>query len=119
MSTLYSCVHHEMLGPLKSNEEAAKCLLAGLRDSNLIHLARVSLLCTKQVLLHANDLLDQKLLQNGRFTPAFSQDSVRRVIEEIVHIVSMTVSNRNIELSVDMKQVENNYPILSFDTRRL
>ena len=47
MSNLYSSVHHEMLGPLKSNEEAARCLIEGLTDPNLITLARISLLCTK------------------------------------------------------------------------
>ena len=58
MSNLYSSVHHEMLGPLKSNEEAVQALMSHLTDPLLINLAHISLLCTKQVLLHANDLLD-------------------------------------------------------------
>ena len=32
MSTLYSSVHHEMIGPLKSNEEAAIRLIRNLQD---------------------------------------------------------------------------------------
>ena len=32
MSTLYSSVHHEMLGPLKTNEEAAIRLIRNLKD---------------------------------------------------------------------------------------
>ena len=35
MSTLYSCVHHEMIGPLKSNEEAALRMLRSLKDDAL------------------------------------------------------------------------------------
>jgi len=35
MSILYSSVHHEMIGPLKSNEEAAVRLIRGLKDNNL------------------------------------------------------------------------------------
>ena len=35
MSNLYSCVHHEMIGPLKSNEEAAVRLIRSLKDNNL------------------------------------------------------------------------------------
>ena len=35
MSALYSSVHHEMIGPLKSNEEAAVCLIRGLKDNAL------------------------------------------------------------------------------------
>ena len=105
MSNLYSCVHHEMLGPLKSNEEAVTHLLAGLEDPYLINLARVSLLCTKQVTLHANDLLDQKLIQNGRFCPSYSPDSVHRVIVEIVKIISMTINQRDVKIILDLNQV--------------
>ena len=35
MSNLYSSVHHEMIGPLKSNEEAAVRLIRSLKDNNL------------------------------------------------------------------------------------
>ena len=34
MSTLYSSVHHEMLGPLKASSEAAVRLIRGLQDPN-------------------------------------------------------------------------------------
>ena len=69
MSTLYSSVHHEMIGPLKSNIEAAVRLIRYLKDNNLRMQAQIILVCSKQVILHANDLLDQKLIQNGSFTP--------------------------------------------------
>ena len=35
MSNLYQSVHHEMIGPLKSNEEAAVRLIRSLKDNNL------------------------------------------------------------------------------------
>ena len=35
MSSLYSMVHHEMLGPLKSCEEAAVRLIRNLKDNDL------------------------------------------------------------------------------------
>ena len=60
MRNLYSCVQHEITGPLKINEESATRLIEKLTDPKLINLARISLLCTKQVLLRAHDLLDQK-----------------------------------------------------------
>ena len=119
MSTLYSCVHHEMLGPLKSNEEAVTRLLAALKDPRLISLAKISLLSTKKVILHANDLLDQKLIQNGRFSPSYSPDSVSRAIVEIVKIISMTINERDVKIIIDLAKVQSNFPILSFDTRRL
>ena len=42
MSALYSCVHHEMLGPLNSLEEAAVCLVMGITDPYLLGLAKVA-----------------------------------------------------------------------------
>ena len=71
MSTLYSMVHHEMIGPLKSAEEASMRLIRKLKDNDFRKQAQIILICSKQVLLHANDLLDQKLLENGRFYPVY------------------------------------------------
>ena len=51
-----------MIGPLKSNEIAALTLIRGLKDQRLREQAQIILVCSKQILLHANDLLDQKLL---------------------------------------------------------
>ena len=59
MTTLYSSVHHEMIGPLKCNEEAAVRLIRGLKDDQLREQAQLILICSKQLNLHANDLLDQ------------------------------------------------------------
>ena len=47
MSTLYSMVHHEMIGPLKSCEEAAVRLIRKLRDNDLRQTAQIILICTK------------------------------------------------------------------------
>ena len=58
MSSLYSMVHHEMLGPLKSCAEAAVRLIRKLKDNDLRQQAQIVLICSKQVILHANDLLD-------------------------------------------------------------
>ena len=35
MSAIYSMVHHEMIGPLKTNEEAAVRLIRKLKDSSM------------------------------------------------------------------------------------
>ena len=57
------------------------------------------------MLLHANDLLDQKLLENGSFTPVESLDSVRRVIVEIVEIISMTIDERDVKIYLNFDSV--------------
>ena len=47
MTTLYSMVHHEMLGPLKSAEEAAVRLIRKLKDNDLRQHAQIILICSK------------------------------------------------------------------------
>ena len=98
MSSLYSMVHHEMIGPLKSNEEAAVRLVRKLKDNELRKQAQIILICSKQVLLHANDLLDQKLLKNGRFRPAYMSGSVYQSLLEIVKVASLTIQNRDLKV---------------------
>ena len=119
MSALYASVHHEMIGPMKSTEEAAVRLIRKLKDNSLREQAQVILICNKQVLLHANDLLDQKLLQNGQFTPSYRQGSLFRAISEIVRIASMTIQKHDIDVVLDLNEIQDKFPSLSFDKRRL
>ena len=119
MSTIYSMVHHEMIGPLKSNEESAVRLIRQLKDPDLRQHAQIILICSKQVLLHANDMLDQKLLQNGRFVPVYKPGSVFKALYEIAKIGSLTIKSREIDVAFNLSRVHRKYPVLSFDKRRL
>ena len=58
LTTLYSSVHHEMMGPLKNNVQMALRLTRSLKDQAERELAQMITICSRQVLLHANDLLD-------------------------------------------------------------
>ena len=67
MTLLYSSVHHEIIGPLENNIEASVRLIRMAKDAAVRELAQITLVCSKQALLNANDILDKKLLQNGHF----------------------------------------------------
>ena len=62
LSTLNMSVHHEMIGPLKININVIQRLLRhlkGLENSKeLQEMASMVLISSRQILLHANDLLD-------------------------------------------------------------
>ena len=62
LSTLNMSVHHEMIGPLKININVIQRLLRhlkGLENSKeLREMASMVLISSRQILLHANDLLD-------------------------------------------------------------
>ena len=62
LSTLSASVHHEMLGPLKSNVEFADALMRHLSSSTLKKQAQLISISSKLVLFHANDLLDLSFL---------------------------------------------------------
>lgn len=119
MSTLYSSVHHEIIGPLKSNEQAALRLIRGIQDPSLREQAQIILVCSKQAILNANDLLDKKLLQTGEFSPVFSDGSVYHAVMELVKIVALMIPHTRIKIGVDIHKLKDDYPVLSFDKRRL
>ena len=54
-----------MIGPLKNSVELAVQLVRSLKNNEYREMAQIILICNKQVMLRANDFLDQKLLENG------------------------------------------------------
>ena len=119
MGLLCSSVHHEILGPLQTIIEASVRLIRCLDDQNTREQAQIILICSKQALLFANDILDKKLLQSGRFSASYSQGSVYQTLFEILRIKSLSMVNRNVTLFFDCDQPRLEYPQLLFDKRRL
>ena len=75
-----------------------------------------TVLTTLQMLmLHANDLLDHQIIENGAFVPVFTKGSVNNVIEEIVCIFDLTLENRKLNI----KFVRADIPTLKFEKRWL
>lgn len=66
---LNTSVHHEMVCPLKTNLEMAERLLKRLNEPDLMEMVLTILASSHLVLLHTNDLLDQRIIQNGTFQP--------------------------------------------------
>ena len=62
LSTLNMSVHHEMIGPLKINIDVIERMIRQLkrleRSKELQEMASLVLISSRQILLHANDLLD-------------------------------------------------------------
>ena len=77
LNTVWSSVHHEMLGPLKSNIDFAKILLDKLETDSYLHrIAQLILISSNLVVFHANTMLDFQYLQNGNFQPSYSFESI-------------------------------------------
>ena len=55
--SLSASVHHEMIGPLRSNVQLAESLVESLTNDSLKKKAELVLITSKLVLFHADDLL--------------------------------------------------------------
>ena len=66
-------------------------------------------------MLHANDLLDSRVIENGSFTSAYLPGSIQAAIKEITNLVMLTLEDRKIKLDVLLFEWRN----LNFDKRRL
>ena len=81
LKTLYASVHHEMLVPLKVNVEMALRLNKALKNFPIEKkLCESILISSNIVLLHANDFLDQTLIEKGVFAPCFVEGSILEAI---------------------------------------
>ena len=60
----------------------------------------VQLLCiaSRMVLMHANDLLDWRIIENGSFVASMTSGSISGAITEMVDLVNSTLTNRNLSV---------------------
>ena len=50
-------------------------------------MAKIINIASKLVVMHANDLLDQSIIQRGNFMPAFKFDCIADAVTEVVETV--------------------------------
>ena len=44
------------------------------------------------VMLHANDLLDQRIIENGNFVPNITSGSIIEAINEMIELINSTLT---------------------------
>ena len=69
------------------------------------------------VLLHANDFLDQMLIEKGVFAPCFSEGSILDAVVETVTIIEMSIDNRLLSIQYN-KKLLGQLSDMKFDKRR-
>ena len=53
---------------------------------------------SNMLMLHAQDLLDQRIIENGGFVPIYTLSSVREAILEIVNLVNSTLNQGQLHI---------------------
>ena len=68
------------------------------------------------LLLHTQDLLDQRVIEMGSFNANLTLESVRKVIREIVDMMNFTINSEELQIKYISKKGCNK---LYFDKRRV
>ena len=56
------------------------------------------------VMLHANDLLDQRIIEIGNFVPNMTSGSIIEAIKEMIDLINYTLTNRNIKIVLECNE---------------
>ena len=65
-----------MLAPLKGNLELAMRLNRSVKNKMQKKMAQTIFISTQLLMMHANDLLDARVIEQGSFSPIFSLTDV-------------------------------------------
>ena len=89
LKTLNATVHHEMLAPLKANIQICNRLLKLVKcNKEAKKLAQVLFVSNQMLLVHANDMLDQRIIDSGKFVAHPTIGSPAETIKETVDLIS-------------------------------
>ena len=72
LRTLCTSIHHEVIGPLKVTIECAHRIMRQTNSHQIARMGKTIHLTSKLLLLHANDLLDQRIIENDGFIPVYA-----------------------------------------------
>ena len=67
--------------------------------------------------LHAQDLLDQRIIEHGGFVPLYTKGDVNEAISEIVELQGLTLTET--QLKIEYKTSTDSLDEMKFDRRRL
>ena len=98
MKTLNAAIHHEMLTPLQTNVELSNILMAKCKAQIEYDLAQTINTSSKMLILHTQDLLDQRIIELGTFQPSNNYSSLDEAISEMIFMVQLTLTNRDIKI---------------------
>ena len=71
---------------------------------------------SQMLLLHTQDLLDQRIIESRQFSPNYTLERVHKVINEIVKMVNFTLNKDNLKIEYISKKDKKKF---YFDRRRV
>ena len=99
LKTLNRTVYHEMIAPLKANIDISARLFRKLTDQKLKQMAQTITVSSNMLMLHAQDLLDQRIIEKGNFVPTYTRGLVSEAITEIVEMFRLTLIETHLKVA--------------------
>ena len=87
-----------MLAPLRANIDICQRLLRIVSELEVKKMVQIILVSSQMVALHANDLLDQRIIKEGRFVPYYTSGSLLDSISEMIELMNSTLVSRNMKI---------------------
>ena len=101
-----------MIGPLKSNLSLAMRLIRKLKKNiELREAAKTIFVTTQMLMLHANDLLDLRIIEQGTFLPTYVETNAKDKIMEVINVVRFAQTEKRLSINLE----EPNLPPIKFD----
>ena len=50
--------------------------------------------------MHANDLIDMRIIENGRFIPNMMTGSIEQAVREIIDLLNQTLIDRDLTIKI-------------------
>ena len=57
------------------------------------------LVSSQMVMLHANDLLDQRIIENGCFVPNLTAGSIKETVAEMIELMNSTLMFKSLNIT--------------------
>ena len=67
--------------------------------------------------MHANDLIDMRIIENGRFIPNIMAGSIEQAVREIIDLINSTLIDRDLTIKIRLPRMLPE--LANFDKRRL
>ena len=81
-----------MIAPLKATMDMSLYLFKNLDNQHYKHLSEMIYITSNMIFLHAQDLLDKRLIETGGFIPCFTSGSITKTIKQMVLLMQQTLN---------------------------
>ena len=84
-----------------------------------MHMLQIVLVSCQMVEFHANDLLDQRIIENGTFLSNMVSGSIVEAIQEMIDLMNVTLDLKRLKIKLQKYSKKQMPRWAKFDKRRL